>query len=405
MSPVPLIELQRRLSLVGAIRAGGEKPERGVGRKLENWRITSPRQQLVQQAAELYGGEVSKWTSPVGDEWQVYTQSPELPVLLMPAYSLRQTYELWEGATKRTRLCDGMEEEISGGPCRCNAEGKDLCDLYTRLVVCLPELDTMLGWKVITRGANAAHELPTMIDAARATTDSPFVPARLRLEQRRGVVEGQVARFVVPVLDLGVGYAALAAAQSENRELEAATTVTLRSRRSAPWGPESISPAVAIAPAVSDEVANDQYEGPTVADVSNEQEDERQQTAKLQRDEPMWRKLNVLVGKLREAGLIETAHLYDAIGNRMRKQAGLDLAATLEGGLDADGTLHWGPLRDDLTRAEAHYLIERLVPLEARLPAPPAPAEPEQTEIAEYEAQADRPEHITVPYNEFPPGY
>ena len=56
MSPEPLIELQRRLSLVGALRAGGEKPERGVGRKLECWRGTSPRRELIEQMAQLYGG-------------------------------------------------------------------------------------------------------------------------------------------------------------------------------------------------------------------------------------------------------------------------------------------------------------------------------------------------------------
>src|SRR4029077_11934343 len=100
--------------LVGAIRAGGEKPERGVGKKLEAWRITSPRKHLVEQAAQLYGGTVSGWESPVGREWQTYTDVSELPVLLMPDYSLRQTYELWEGATKRTRLSRGVDRGHSG---------------------------------------------------------------------------------------------------------------------------------------------------------------------------------------------------------------------------------------------------------------------------------------------------
>src|SRR5215831_14200689 len=153
--PEPIIQLQRRLTLVGALRAGGEKPERGVGKKLEAWRVTSPRRQLVEQAATLYGGEVSKWTGPNGDEFQTYTEVDELPVLLMPSYSLDQRYELWEGVTKRTRRCDGIEVELPDGTtqaCICNAENDDKCDLYTRLVVCLPEMDTVLGWRVITRG-------------------------------------------------------------------------------------------------------------------------------------------------------------------------------------------------------------------------------------------------------------
>lgn len=219
MSPEPIINLQRRLTLVGAIRAGGEKPERGVGRKLANYRLTSPHERLIRQAAELYGGPVTQWTSPAGPEWQVYTEAEELPVLLMPSYSLRQTYELWEGATKRTRLCDGVEEELTGGPCLCNAEGNDQCDLYSRLVVALPELDTVLGWRLITRGANAAHELPAMVGLAQHLAgEAPFVPARLRISQRRGVVDGQTVRFVVPTLDLGVGYLALAGTQNDGRK-------------------------------------------------------------------------------------------------------------------------------------------------------------------------------------------
>jgi hypothetical protein len=83
--PEPIIALQRRLSLVGAIRAGGEKPPRGVGAKLDAFRLTSPRRELLDQAAKLYGGEVTPWQSPVGQEWQVYTQHEELPVLVMPA--------------------------------------------------------------------------------------------------------------------------------------------------------------------------------------------------------------------------------------------------------------------------------------------------------------------------------
>jgi hypothetical protein len=41
-----------------------------------------------------------------------------------------------------------------------------------------------------------------------------------------------------------------------------------------------------------------------------------------------------------------------------------DLMADLVGGLDQDGVLHWAPLRDSLTNAEAHDLIDRLTGLE-----------------------------------------
>ena len=57
-------------------------------------------------------------------------------------------------------------------------------------------------------------------------------------------------------------------------------------RAAAPFGPESISASEATAPDVPDEGGANP---------------ERKQTAKLKRDEPMWRKLNVLVGTLRDA--------------------------------------------------------------------------------------------------------
>jgi hypothetical protein len=414
--PTPLIELQRRLSLVGAIRAGGQKPERGVGRKLEAWRITSPRQQLIEQAAALYGGEVTQWQSPVGNEWQVYTETSELPVLLMPSYSLRQTYELWEGATKRTRLCDGVDEELSGGPCICNEEGVDRCDLYTRLVVALPELDTLLGWRVITRGANAAGELPTMIDAARAS-GATFVPARLHLEQRRGVKDGQVVRFVVPVLDLGVGYAALAAATTpalpaasngptSERVLDAVVPEGApRSRRAAAFGPESISPEEAR---------------PHVVPDAGEQSEQTYLATDAQK-----RKLDVLVSTLRKSGALTTDGLYDAVATRLRETAGLDLAATTPDyidphgvthkALDDDGTTHYAPLRETLTRVEANTVIDWLVKLEVReavVAAEPTVAESATTPDREQREQVVAPtpddeqqQPTPVPYNEFPPGF
>lgn len=388
MSPTPLIDLQRRLSLVGAIRAGGEKQPKAPGRKLENWRITSARKALIEQAAALYGGDVTPWQSPVGQEYQTYTAVDELPVLLMPSYSLRQTYELWEGATKRMRLCDGVDEELSGGPCICNQTGDDKCDLYTRLVVALPELDTLLGWRVITKGLNAAHELPTMLDAARATSDRPFVPARLRLEQRRGVVNEQVTRFVVPTLDLGVGYAALAAGNGSQALLTPADRDV-----------HPVLEASTRAPAREDNPAPPDLAPP----------DEPHEGHMLQRDEPMWKKLNVLVGTLREGGHITTDGLYEAIAS-LRETAGLDLAAILNG-YDEEHVLHWSPLRDSLTRSEAHQLIDWLVEKERRVNAGGAggdgPERPDDTP----DAPAPDPPPVhgrtpnPVPYNEFPPGY
>ncbi len=404
MSPTPIIDLQRRLTLVGAIRCGGEKPERGVGKKLEAFRITSPRKQLVEQAAKLYGGSVSPWKSPTGDEFQVYTEAESLPVLVMPSYSLRQTYELWEGATKRVRVCDGVDEELTGGPCLCNAEGTDRCDLYTRLVVALQELDTVLGWRLITRGANAAHELPTIFALIEAQgTRSTFVPARLRLHQRRGVKDGQVVRYVVPTLDLDLSYLGLASPPldgGEARELppggyepasrreatvkEALSAAVVSPRRQAgrPTAalgpvPDTDSPPVAtvredgaIPPPTPPPPPPESPLGPSEQiPVGTEHADYvgARQTKAL--TEPQANKLNVLVGQLRTGGHITTESLYVAIAGLRNIE--VETMATVIDGRDEAGELHWAPLRDSLVRTEATQLIDWLEEKDRRVSVGP----------------------------------
>lgn len=65
------------------------------------------------------------------------------------------------------------------------------------------------------------------------------------------------------------------------------------------------------------------------------------------------KKLNVLVGTLRELGAVTTAEVYEYAGHPV-----------------PDGELHWSPLRDRLSKREASGLIETLTALEASLPAP-----------------------------------
>lgn len=200
MSPVPLIARQRALSRIGEIRLGDEKHDGKVGRKLTTFRLTSQHKEVLERAAELYGGEVKPWESPTGEAWQVITTRSSLPVLVIPGYSLRRSYEKWAGPSKRERICDG-EEMADGGECICNAQGKDECKLLTRLMVLLPETGTSLGWQLSSTGETAADELDLAMKIAEGIAQGrPFVPATLSLTQRKGQLNGQATRFVVPVL-------------------------------------------------------------------------------------------------------------------------------------------------------------------------------------------------------------
>lgn len=87
-------------------------------------------------------------------------------------------------------------------------------------------------------------------------------------------------------------------------------------------------------------------------------------TPEPKRTDPQARKLDVLVGKLRPDH-ITTENLYAAVAKG--RNINPALMADLIDGLDPDGQLHWAPLRDSLTKTEAHDLIERLTKLEKNI--------------------------------------
>jgi len=66
------------------------------------------------------------------------------------------------------------------------------------------------------------------------------------------------------------------------------------------------------------------------------------------------KKLNVLVGTMREAGTVTTEEVWNAIGREWSYS-------------EEDGKLHWSPLRDTLTKQEASALIEHLESFEPGL--------------------------------------
>ena len=142
---------------------------------------------------------------------EVTTTTAELPVV-MPGYSFRQGYKFRTSPTLVERRCDGIEMD-DGSECACNAQGledKAACDLITRLTVALTELTTMLGWRLESKGDNAARELLASMDLVRGVAHGrPFVPAKLRIVERRGNVNGQAVRYVVPVIDVSISYAAI----------------------------------------------------------------------------------------------------------------------------------------------------------------------------------------------------
>ncbi len=211
-----LLDLQRRMRELGRIRTGvqvesksgrGKRPE-----KLETFRLTSPSRELLDAAAEVYGGTVHPWASPAGPEWELVTKVDRLDIILPPGQAMSQWWELWSGGGCQRR-CDGVTNVLADEPCSCPpdqgerrtlaAEGR-ACKPTTRLNVILPAIPDIGIWRLESHGYYAAVELAGTADfLERATASGRLLPARLRLDQREVKRPGQPPnRFTVPVIEL-----------------------------------------------------------------------------------------------------------------------------------------------------------------------------------------------------------
>jgi Recombination directionality factor-like len=205
---MPVIGIQQQQTEVGRIRLG-VKVGTGKGRptKLDRLRFTSPRRVLVDTIAHLYGGTVEAWQPPKGNaQWQVITNTTEVPVLIPPQDPAdSQWYEMWSAGGCQRR-CDGQTERLTKQPCLCLAQGcppeKRDCKLHTRLRVMLEDVPGLGCWRVDTGSYYAAVELPGV--AALLAMAQGAIPGKLVLDQRTVTrqVDGkpQTFNFAVPTL-------------------------------------------------------------------------------------------------------------------------------------------------------------------------------------------------------------
>lgn len=353
-----IIELQRRMVEAGRIRAGDKGPK-GEPRKIDKWRLTSKDRQRLDLAATLWGGEVREWDG----QWELYTETDALPIMLLPGHEPTTWYELWSRGGCQRR-CDGVSLN-SEEACLCDPDKRE-CKPYTRLSVLLPDLPGIGSWLLTSTGWNAAAELAGAADLLqRASAQGVLIPARLRLEQRVDVKAGQTRRYAVPVIDIDISFRELMGTQGalthplEQRALPTGYTPI------APTNGEGTSLEAGLVAAETQELTRKPRvplpEDDDILDDEPKPAAAGNTVATSTRDKPLTqpqaKKLNVLVGKLRDAEHITTEQLWKALA----QERGVDLEhlIALLDGRDAEG-LHWSPLRDSLTRAEANGLIDRL---------------------------------------------
>ncbi|MFJ4703197.1 hypothetical protein ACIP5N_34110 [Streptomyces sp. NPDC088768] len=217
---MPILDLQQRVRQLGEIRIGhvvqtgrtrrdGKPLTRPA--KLNRFRFTSPSKEILTDVADLYGGEVQPWTPANGgpSEYEVYSTTDRLPVLIPPRDAVSQWYELWSGS-KCQRRCDGVTEHKRDRKCLCDPEDRE-CKITTRVNVMLRDVPALGQWLLVSKGYYAGITLPPAAELLSKT--GGYVDGWLGMEERMVMREEGPARFMVPTLDVTVTPIALMTGQ------------------------------------------------------------------------------------------------------------------------------------------------------------------------------------------------
>jgi hypothetical protein len=215
---MPIIDLQRRMRQLGEIRighvvAGTSKQGKAYTRpaKLNHFRFTSPSREILTEVAALYGGDVQPWTPANGGpaEFEVYSTTNRLPVLIPPRDAVSQWYELYAGS-KCQRRCDGVTEHKRDRPCLCDPDERE-CSITTRVNVMLRDVPALGQWLLVSKGYYAAVTLPPAAELLAQA--GGYVAGWLGMEEKLVQRQEGPARFMVPTLDVEITPAALMAGQ------------------------------------------------------------------------------------------------------------------------------------------------------------------------------------------------
>lgn len=235
---MPILTLQRRSRELGRIRIGQQVPTKdGKMRpeKLDKFRVTSASRPLLEKVAALYGGEVVEWNNNGSAQFEVFTTSTRLPVLV-PPQPVSQFFELWSGGGCQRR-CDGNRELLTDKPCLCEPDPEDRqCKPTTRLNVVLRDVEGVGVFRLESHGYYAATELPTT--AEFLAQQAGYIVGWLSLEARTVVRNGKTKRFVVPTIEVDVTPAALMAGGAGITALASAAAA-------------AVTPALPVTPAVT----------------------------------------------------------------------------------------------------------------------------------------------------------
>jgi hypothetical protein len=221
--PSPL-EIQSRYRELGRIRMGTVvSNNRGGTRpvKLDTFRLTSADEDLIVNAANMWGGKPAIWEGAQGGakQWEVILEKKAIAVMVPPVKEASNlSCNSWAFGLHKW-MCDGAEAkypnedgEIQVLECNrsCQSKDKNAPKMTFNLNLILPDLPGLGMWRLATGSYNAVRELQPMLRTFMQVglKNGSAVPAILKLEQRseRKISGGKPTTFNynVPVLDLGI---------------------------------------------------------------------------------------------------------------------------------------------------------------------------------------------------------
>ena len=225
---MPILDVQKRVAVIGHIRLGEQVTEgnKTRPRALRGFRFTTGRRELAEAVAAAYGGRPTEWLNPTTGipGYEILTEAAEIPVLIPPAeLAFSQHYELWSGAGCERR-CDGYTEARGPEPqpCLCAVDGVRVCDSVTRLSLLVPDIAAVFGvWQLVTHSYYASGELASAVELALGLAQrrgENLGAGTLRLEQRVARKPGEKPhRYTLPVLDIWLSPEALGGLAAPSR--------------------------------------------------------------------------------------------------------------------------------------------------------------------------------------------
>jgi Recombination directionality factor-like len=192
--PIRLIDQQRALAVIGAIRMGERKEPNRPGFQRSTFRFTSPNKIALEKLQKVTGGTITPWPEQPG-AFELNSNTGVVRVIIDTELSFDQNFQMYDGKTP-CRNCDGItcrHIEVKRGdtkdkkkitdcidhgfvPCVCDPDGlqnelpdKDrLCDRMTELKVMLPDTDDVTLWRFQSKGTIFNKEVQGAIDSFRA---------------------------------------------------------------------------------------------------------------------------------------------------------------------------------------------------------------------------------------------